>query len=190
VDAPDGDGTGRHRPDGSVGSSGRFAVPFRPRNVANSRPLPDWVRRLAWVLDDAFAVPGLNGRRAGVDGLISFVPVIGDAAGIVVSMVVVLAGVAAGVSAPTAARMMLNVGFEAAVGVVPVLGAVFDLAFKANNRNVALIEADLANRSATRRSSLRVLVLTAVVMSAALLMVAAAAVAALAVLLWLLTRWV
>jgi hypothetical protein len=171
------------------GVVGRFPASFRRRDLPNSRPLPEWVRRLAWVLDDAFLVPGLKGRRAGIDGLISFVPVIGDVAGIVVSMVVVLAGVAAGVSVPTAVRMMLNVGLEAAVGVVPVLGAVFDLAFKANNRNVALIEADLADRSATRRSSTRVLLLAVALLVAALVMVVVAAVAAVAALLWLFTRW-
>src|SRR5690606_4335752 len=95
----------------------------RRRDVPNTRPLPEWVKRLAWVLDDAFEVPGLPGRRVGVDGLIALVPVVGDAAGIVVAVVIVVAGVAAGVSLPTVLRMMLHVGVEAVVGLVPVLGA-------------------------------------------------------------------
>ena len=52
----------------------------------------------------------------------------------------VVAGVAAGVSLPTVLRMMLHVGVEAVVGLVPVLGAVFDMAYKANNRNVSLLQ--------------------------------------------------
>jgi hypothetical protein len=161
----------------------------RRREVANTRPLPAWVRRLAWVLDDAFAVPGLPGRRVGVDGLLSFVPVVGDAAGIVVSAVVVLAGVAAGVSLPTALRMMANIGLEAIIGLVPFLGALFDLAFKANNRNVALIEADLADRDATRRSSIRVLVVGVAVVLVTMALLVGIVVAAIAVLVWLVARW-
>jgi hypothetical protein len=123
----------------------------------NSRPLPNWVSRLAWFLDDAFAVPGTAGRRVGVDGMLSFVPVAGDLAGLGLSMVVVLAGVAAGVSIPTTLRMLLNVGLESLVGLIPFGGALFDMIYKANNRNVRLIERDLADRRATSRSSLGVL---------------------------------
>jgi hypothetical protein len=161
----------------------------RRRNIANSRPLPEWVRRLAWVLDDAFEVPGFGGRRVGVDGLIAFVPVIGDVAGIVLGVIIVLAGIGAGVSVPTLLRMMLNVGVEALMGLIPFVGAVFDMAYKANNRNVALIEADLADRAATRRSSIRALLLSAVVVVAAILLIVAIVIAVIAVLAWLLSRW-
>lgn len=168
------------------GRGGRLS---RRRDVPNTRPLPEWVKRLAWVLDDAFEVPGLPGRRVGVDGLIALVPVVGDAAGIVVAVVIVVAGVAAGVSLPTVLRMMLHVGVEAVVGLVPVLGAVFDMAYKANNRNVRLIEADLADRAATRRSSIRVLVTAVVVLVATSVLLVGIVVAAVAVLIWLLARW-
>jgi hypothetical protein len=161
----------------------------RGRDLPNSRPLPEWVRQLAWVLDDAFAVPGFPGRRVGVDGLIAFVPVIGGAAGLVVSVVIVVAGIGAGVSVPTVLRMARNVGIEAVVGLVPFFGAVFDMAFKANNRNVALIEADLADRQATRRSSIRSLWLTIVVLVVAVVALISLVVAAVALLVWLLARW-
>ena len=69
-----------------TGATSRTAVRF-----------PNWMRRLAWVLDDAFPVPGTNGRRVGVDGFLTLIPGIGDAAGLVLSMIVVTAGVAAGV---------------------------------------------------------------------------------------------
>ncbi|MEZ5239108.1 MAG: DUF4112 domain-containing protein [Microthrixaceae bacterium] len=126
----------------------------------NTRPVPDWIRSLAWLLDDSIPVGG--GRRVGIDGLISFVPGIGDAAGLVASMVVVLAGVGAGVSLPTLTLMLVHVGIDTIVGAVPFLGAVFDLGYKANTRNLRLIEADLSDRAATRRSSIRVFVLSAV----------------------------
>jgi len=160
----------------------------RGRDVPNSRPLPQWVRRFAWVLDDAFPVPGLPGRRVGVDGLIAIVPVVGDLAGIVLAMVVVVVGIASGVSIPTVLRMMLNIGVEALVGLVPFLGTVFNMAWKANNKNVVLIEADLADRRRTRRSSVRVLVLVVVALFLALVMLVAAAIAGILVLIWLITR--
>lgn len=160
----------------------------RGRDVPNSRSLPPWVSRFAWVLDDAFPVPGLPGRRVGVDGLLAIVPVVGDLAGIVLALVVVVVGIGAGVSLPTLLRMLLNIGFEALVGLVPFVGTVFNMAFKANNRNVALIEADLADRRATRRSSVAVVLLVVAALVAGLLMLVFFALAGIAVLVWLLTR--
>jgi hypothetical protein len=160
----------------------------RGKDVPNSRPLPEWVRRFSWVLDDAFAVPGMPGRRVGVDGVIAIVPVAGDAVGVVLSLVIVVVGVAAGVSVPTIVRMLLHIGLEALIGVVPIVGTVFNMAFKANNRNVALIERDLADRRATRRSSLGVLVLTVGVAFAGVLMLVALSVMGILALVWLLTR--
>lgn len=176
--------------DGSFSLSQAWADIRRSRgkDVPNSRPLPEWVRRFSWVLDDAFAVPGLPGRRVGVDGLIALVPVAGDAVGVALSLVIVVVGVAAGVSVPTIIRMLLHVGIEALIGLVPFVGTVFNMAFKANNRNVALIERDLADRRATRRSSVGVLVLTIGVLLAGLMMLIALTVAGIAVLVWLLSK--
>lgn len=125
----------------------------------NSRPVPNWIRSLAWLLDES--IPVAPGRRVGVDGVISFIPGVGDAAGLVASMVVVLAGVAAGVSLPTLTLMMVHVGIDTIVGTVPFLGAIFDLGYKANTRNLRLIERDLADRAAARRSAVKVFLLSA-----------------------------
>ncbi|CAN5625918.1 hypothetical protein BH10ACT3_BH10ACT3_14880 [soil metagenome] len=160
----------------------------RGKNVPNSRPLPKWVEKLAWVLDSAFRVPGTDGRRVGVDGIIAIVPVVGDAAGVAMSLAVVLAGVAAGVSIPTVLRMLLNVGIEALVGLVPFGGAVFDMVFTANIRNVVLMEKDLADRRATRRSSLVVLVLSLGVVAVGIVMTIVLSVLSLVVLAWFISR--
>ncbi len=160
----------------------------RGKDVPNSRPLPEWVQRFAWVLDSAVRVPGTADRRVGVDGFIALVPVAGDAIGIGLSLAVVLAGVAAGVSFPTVLRMLLNVGLEALVGLVPFGGALFDMAFKANMRNVVLMERDLADRRATRRSSLGVLALTVVVVLAGVAMIVLMWVLTIAVAVWLVSR--
>ena len=143
-------------------------VEARRGSVPNSRPVPEWVRGLAWLLDDSIPIGG--GHRVGVDGVASFVPAVGDAAGLVASMVVVLAGIAAGVSIPTTLRMMFNVGLDTLIGAVPFIGAVFDLAYKSNTRNLRLIEADLHDRAATRRSSIKVFLLSALVISMAVVL--------------------
>lgn len=131
---------------------------------ANSRPVPEWIRGLAWTLDDSIPVGG--GRHVGLDGVVGFIPGIGDAAGLVASMVVVLAGVGVGVSLPTLTLMLVHVGIDTVVGMVPFLGAVFDLGYKANTRNLRLIERDLADRAGTRRSALKVFALSAVALFA------------------------
>lgn len=151
----------------------------------NSRPLPRWVGRMAWVLDDAIEIPGTGGRRVGVDGFITLVPGIGDAVGVALSMVVVTAGVLAGVSWPTIFRMLANVAFEGVVGLIPFAGVVFDMAYKANDRNVRLIEADLADRRATRRSSLGVVVALVATTVAGFLMMIALSMLGIALMVWI-----
>ena len=160
----------------------------RSKGRPNSRPLPSWVERLAWILDSAFRVPGTTDRRVGIDGLLTLVPVVGDAAGVALSMAVVLAGVAAGVSIPTLLRMLINVGIEATIGLIPFAGALFDMVYKANIRNLILMERDLADRRATRRSSLAVLALMVGVIFLGLLMTVLAWFAAIALLVWFFSR--
>ncbi len=63
---------------------------------------------------------------------------------------------------PTLTLMMVHVGIDTIVGAVPFLGAVFDLGYKANTRNLRLIERDLADRAGSRRSAIKVFVLSAV----------------------------
>lgn len=190
---PAGPGTAVARADGATGTDLRSVWgdirSARGRDVPNSRPLPAWVRRFSWVLDDAFPVPGLPGRRVGVDGVIAVVPVAGGVVGAALSLVIVVVGIAAGASIPTILRMLLNVGFEALVGAVPFFGAVFNMAFKANDRNVGLIERDLADRRATRRSSLAVLVLTAMTAVAGIVMLVVVSLLGITLLILLINRW-
>ena len=154
----------------------------------NARPLPRWVTRLAWLLDDAVEIPGTGGRRIGIDGFITLVPGIGDAVGLGLSMIVVSAGVVAGVSIPTVLRMLVNVAFEGVVGLIPFGGALFDMAYKANDRNVRLIEADLADRRRTRRSSLAILVVLVLTSIVGFVMMVLASLLGLAVFVWLIWR--
>lgn len=103
----------------------------------------DRMRRLAWFLDDCLRVPGTE-WRFGLDPVVSVLPVVGDAAAACVSLYIVVESANLGVGRRTLARMLANLGLDFAVGSVPVLGTVFDFFFKANNRNIALALADLA----------------------------------------------
>lgn len=101
------------------------------------------IRRLAHLLDDAVRIPGTN-IRIGLDPLIGLVPGIGDFAGTVLSGYIVLAAARLGVPRRMLARMLVNLGIDAILGSVPLLGDLFDIAWRANGRNLALIETHIA----------------------------------------------
>ncbi|MFB6151248.1 MAG: DUF4112 domain-containing protein [Haloarculaceae archaeon] len=98
---------------------------------------------VAYVLDEGIPVPG-TGYRVGLDPLAGVLPVAGDAATAVASLLVVAQAAALGVGRWTLARMLVNVAVDAAAGSVPVVGDLFDAAWKANSRNLELAFADLA----------------------------------------------
>jgi Domain of unknown function (DUF4112) len=95
------------------------------------------LQRLAWLLDNSIPLPG--GFKIGLDGLMGLVPGIGDAAGAIMSSYLIYQ--ARRMNAPPALllRMVGNVLVETVVGAVPLIGDVFDFAFKANQRNVGLL---------------------------------------------------
>lgn len=100
------------------------------------------VRKAATLLDDAFEIPGI-GVRVGIDPILSVLPVTGDVAAGAMSMYIVAEAARLGVPPEKLARMLLNVGVDVVGGSVPVAGTVVDAFWKANRRNVALIEEHL-----------------------------------------------
>jgi hypothetical protein len=98
---------------------------------------------LSRVLDTWFRIPGTN-IRVGLDGIIGFVPGIGDVIGGLASTIIVLAAFFRGVPLITILRMVANLGIEVVVGLVPVLGNFFDIGWRANRRNYHLLERSLA----------------------------------------------
>jgi Domain of unknown function (DUF4112) len=107
---------------------------------------------LAHLLDDWFQIPG-TAIRFGLDGIVGFIPGIGDLMGGIASCVIILAAWARGVSYVTLARMLANWGIEVLLGAVPVLGNLFDIAWKANRRNYALLTGSLADPQGEKRRS-------------------------------------
>jgi hypothetical protein len=93
---------------------------------------------LAHLLDDCFRVPGTS-IRFGLDGIIGLIPGLGDILGGLASTIIVVAAWVRGVPYITLLRMVVNIGIEVLLGTIPFLGDAFDIAWKANRRNYALI---------------------------------------------------
>src|SRR5437870_13044557 len=97
---------------------------------------------LARLLDSSWEIPGTR-FRFGLDALVGLIPGIGDAIGAVLASYIVWEARRLGVSKWVLTRMIANVGIDALVGAVPAVGDFFDAAFKANIRNLRLLEAAL-----------------------------------------------
>lgn len=126
---------GKTFPDGRPLPGGR--IPFPMTGPGREESLAR-LETLAHLMDTAFVIPGIN-RRVGFDALIGLVPVIGDVAGMVISSYIVYEAKRLGAPRWLVARMGLNVAFDGLIGAVPIAGDIFDAAFKANRRNVALL---------------------------------------------------
>lgn len=100
------------------------------------------LRDVADLLDTRWRLPGTN-MRFGLDGVAGIIPGVGGTATGIVAAWIVWQAHRLGVPRGTLVRMLGNVGVDWVVGSIPVLGAVFDFAFKANARNMALLRAHL-----------------------------------------------
>lgn len=104
------------------------------------------MRRLEWltmVLDDRYKVPGMK-MRYGWDTLIGLVPVAGDGLTTAMSVYFMWEANRLGVSKWTLWRMLGNVGIDFVVGAVPLVGDLFDMAWRANRKNLALLKKELS----------------------------------------------
>ena len=130
------------------------------------------LRRLGNLLDNSIPIPG-TGFRFGIDSLIGLVPGVGDFVGGALSLYIVVEAARLGVPKPLLLRMGYNVAVDALVGSVPVLGDLFDAGYKANLRNLALVQEHLQLPSASRKAGRKF----AAVLVLGLLLLLAAAVA-------------
>ena len=108
--------------------------------------------RLAWLLDNSIPLPGTR-FRIGLDALIGLVPGLGDLVGVLLSSYIVREAARLGVPPSTLTRMAFNVAVEGLVGLVPFAGDVFDAVWKANLRNLTLLDAHFDNPRHSVRSS-------------------------------------
>ena len=103
------------------------------------------IRLLSHLLDDQFRVPGTT-YRVGLDGLLGLIPGVGDTLGLLLSAYILFEARSLGVPTSLLLRMATNIGLDALIGAIPILGDVFDLAWKANRKNMALVHAYLASQ--------------------------------------------
>ena len=98
------------------------------------------LEQLAWLMDRAIPIPGTK-IRVGLDALLGLLPVGGDLfTGLIQSGLVLTVVKDYRVPKPVAARMAANVLIDIAVGSIPFLGDLFDVGFKANTRNIKLLD--------------------------------------------------
>ena len=107
---------------------------------------------LAWLLDNSIPVPGTR-FRIGLDAIIGLLPGLGDVVGVLLSSYIVREAARLGAPPSVLTRMAFNVAVEGLVGIVPFVGDVFDAAWKANQRNLVLLDAHFDDPRRSVKSS-------------------------------------
>lgn len=133
-----------HDPSARAETIERYADPHVAAAVAR-------IETISRLMDDLFEIPGTN-VRVGLDAIIGLVPVVGDLVSQVISSYLIWEARQLGVSRLTVARMVANTAVDTLVGIVPVAGDAFDVMFRANRKNVALLKAHLAKHGHVRRT--------------------------------------
>lgn len=99
----------------------------------------DQLRRWSYLLDSAFRIPGTN-VRFGWDPIVGLIPGIGDLSSPAFAALLLLQALHMRVPRVVIGRILINAGIDALLGFVPVLGNIIDIGWKANARNMALLE--------------------------------------------------
>jgi len=115
-----------------------------PRDVSRAQRLAR-LDALATLMDTAVVVPGTN-IRFGVDAIVGLVPGIGDLITSLVSLYIVHEAHQLGAPKHLILRMIWNVAIDGVVGAAPLVGDVFDVLWRANKRNMALLRDHLRER--------------------------------------------
>ena len=100
------------------------------------------IRSLSVLMDSAFELPLIK-KRVGLDSIIGLVPGIGDGVGMLFSAYIIFEAAKLGAPKTALGKMALNVAIETIVGSVPLLGDIFDAYWKANMKNLDLLERHL-----------------------------------------------
>jgi hypothetical protein len=146
--------------------------------LAAERSRLEQLRRLGYLLDNSIPIPGTR-YRIGLEAIIGLVPGLGDLVGGGFSAWIILQAARLGAPPSVLARMGWNLLVDIAVGAIPLLGDLFDAGYKANMRNLALLEGHVQGPAASRRASRRFIAVLAVLLL--LLVVGAATLAVLLV---------
>jgi hypothetical protein len=102
------------------------------------------LKKLEQRLDRQFSIFGV---RFGIDGLVGLVPVLGDVITSAMGLYIILEARRLGATRWTMARMLINWAIDFSVGALPVVGDIFDIAFKSNTKNLRMLISDLEKRA-------------------------------------------
>lgn len=143
------------------------------------------VRRLSYILDEAIRIPGTR-YSIGLDPIIGLVPGAGDFVGTLLSAYIVLEAARLGLPRGALIQMASNILFETVIGTVPVVGDLVDVTWKANTKNIALLEEHIGVPIPQTRQKADWLFLT-LLLGGLLLVVMIIAAVSFAILKWLVT---
>jgi hypothetical protein len=129
------------------------------------------LRSLSVLWDESLRIPGTN-FRIGLEAIIGFLPFGGDAIGILLSCYILFHAVQFGLPQSILLRMALNILIDGVIGIVPIIGDLFDSIWKANTRNVNLLERHLQNPRSSHSANRRFIVLLGAGVFVVLLMLA------------------
>lgn len=139
-------------------------LPFSAGMQANRLDSTRRARDLARILDSAFRIPGTR-LRFGLDPILGLVPGLGDAVGGGFGLYLLFQAYRAGAPAIVMFRMFANIAADVVIGAVPLLGDLLDAGYKANLRNLSLLERYLERpQQATRRSLIFFVILVSVLL--------------------------
>ncbi|HYO75817.1 MAG TPA: DUF4112 domain-containing protein [Thermoanaerobaculia bacterium] len=110
------------------------------------------LRKFAYLMDQAFPVPGTN-IRVGLDAALGLIPGVGDVMGAVLSTWIIAGALRHRVPARVILRMVFNVAIDLIFGAIPVAGDVFDFLYEENMKNMRLLEKHRDRTRPPRRSS-------------------------------------
>ena len=125
-----------------------------PKNTPGSETPSSLSKGLSRWLDEAFQVPGTT-FRFGLDPLLSLIPVAGSAVPAVLGSTILFDAIRLRTPLPVLARMVANYGIDWVIGSIPVIGNVFDFAWRSNTKNLKLLERTLADRDQVRRATVK-----------------------------------
>lgn len=124
------------------------AKPVRPVPRDTDRVAP-WVLRLARLLDSRYRIPGTP-VRFGLDPIIGLIPGLGDTITAVIGATMIREAVRLDLGSGVIGRMVLNLGADWLLGLVPGLDLILDTVFKAHERNARLLLEANAERQKRR----------------------------------------
>ena len=105
-------------------------------------------------MDEGLRIPGTS-IRIGLDPIIGLIPGAGDAVGAILAGTIVVEAARTGISRFTLLRMAGNIALDSAIGAVPLVGDLFDAGWKANTKNLALLQRHLDSPPTARRHDKR-----------------------------------